>query len=440
MQHPRSVHTPPARVAVIGMGYVGCVTAACLAELGHDVVAVEKDEHKVASVLDGRAPFYEPALEDLIVRNVRAARLSATTRIEDAVEQADIFLICVGTPSERNGNLDLSQLRRVADQLAYRMSGRKTPAIVAIRSTVFPGTCRNEILPRFAGMPVDVVSNPEFLREGNAVNDFIDPSLLVIGGDNQGAVERMSALYASLPVEACRVTLETAEMIKYACNAYHALKIAFANEVGAVCQSLGISGAEVMETLCRDTKLNASAAYLRPGFAFGGSCLPKDLRALVHRGSRLDLELPLIESVIPSNREHLERGARQVLDLPAGAKIGVFGLAFKADTDDLRESPMVALIENLIGKGRDLRVFDPHVRLDRIYGANRNFVLNAVPHIQKLMVDNLGALLRWAEHLVIAQQPSAALASTIAASGLPVIDLAGQRQLSRVAAGVPEPA
>jgi GDP-mannose 6-dehydrogenase len=269
-----------------------------------------------------------------------------------------------------------------------------------------------------------IVSNPEFLREGGAVRDFMEPSLVVVGGADRGAVERVAGLYASLGVEPCRVSLRTAELIKYACNSFHALKVAFANEIGALGAELGIDAGEVMDTLCRDVRLNISPAYLKPGFAFGGSCLPKDLRALVHRAGRLDLKLPLLESILPSNEKHLDRAVQAVLELPV-ERIGVFGLSFKENTDDLRESPVVTLLEQLIGKGRDLRVFDPQIQLERIYGSNQRFILSAIPHVSKLLDGSLDDTLGWAQHLVVAQKPSARFAEAIRTSGIPVLDLVG---------------
>jgi GDP-mannose 6-dehydrogenase len=408
---------------VLGLGYVGCVSAACLARLGHRVIGVDRDAHKVASVLEKRAPFYEPGLQAIVEETVDAGRLTAMDSVPMALAEADIALICVGTPSEPNGNLGLAQLRRVAVEIGAAIEARGRRLIVVVRSTVFPGTCEEVVIPALGGSPMaPVVSNPEFLREGCAVRDFLEPSLLVVGGDDPSAVEAVAGLYAGLDVEACRVTLRTAEMIKYACNCFHAVKISFANEIGTLCQQLSIPADEVMRTLCRDVKLNISPAYLMPGFAFGGSCLPKDLRALNYRAARLDLKLPLLESALPSNEQHLRRAIEAAAELPA-ARIGIFGLAFKENTDDLRESPIVTLIEYLMGKGRELRIFDPHIRLDAIYGTNRQFVLNAIPHIGKLLDTDLGETLGWCRHLILAQRPSGDAAERIAASGLPVLDL-----------------
>ena len=398
------------------------MTAACLANLGHRVLGIDRDQHKVDSVLKGRAPFYEPGLDELVQKGTAAGRLSASTSAE-GIADSDIALICVGTPSEKNGNLGLGQLRRAIEEVAAVVARRSKPLIIAIRSTVFPGTCEEVVLPALAGhSAVKVVSNPEFLREGTAVKDFIEPSLIVVGGSDASAVQRVADLYGPLGVKPSLVSLRTAEMIKYACNAFHAMKISFANEVGALSDKLGIDAQEVMKTLCEDVKLNVSAAYLKPGFAFGGSCLPKDLRALNYRAGQLDLKLPLLQSALPSNEQHLQRAIEAILDLPA-KRIGVIGLAFKENTDDLRESPVVTLLEQLIGKGRDVKVFDPHIRLDEIYGANRSFILETIPHIGRLLVSNIDQVLIWADHLVLAQKQTPEMMERISDRGLPTVDL-----------------
>jgi GDP-mannose 6-dehydrogenase len=416
-----------AHVAVVGLGYVGCVTAACFAQLGHRVTGLDRDEYKVAKIRAGEAPFFEPGLDEAVRSAAQSGNLQATSSAEDAFHNADIALLCVGTPSERNGNLGLDQLRRVVDEIADHLRHRGgRPLIVAVRSTVFPGTCEEIVESAFREYPgVHVVSNPEFLREGTAMRDFVEPALIVVGGSNAAAVRQVADLYAPLGIEPCLVSLRTAEMIKYACNAFHAVKICFANEIGALSESLGVDGQEVMRTFCQDARLNISPAYLRPGFAFGGSCLPKDLRALVYRASRLDLQLPLLESALPSNDAHLRRATHAVLDTGA-RRIGVMGLTFKENTDDLRESPVITMLEYLIGKGLDLRIYDPHVSLDSIYGSNRNFLLNAIPHIGRLLVSSPGDVTGWADCLVITQKPPAAVLDAIEASHLPVVDVAGR--------------
>ncbi len=423
----------PQRVAVLGLGYVGCVTAACLAKLGHRVIGVDRDEFKVAEVNQGRAPFYEPGLEGLVEEAARAGRLSATTNLGACVDECDIALICVGTPSEPNGNIGLGQLRRACEEISGHLPRRTRPLIVVVRSTVFPGTCEEVVIPALGDRSkFTLVSNPEFLREGVAVKDFVEPALVVVGGDDPDAVRRVASLYDALEIEPCLVSLRTAEMIKYACNCFHALKIGFANEIGSLCSRLDIPANEVMATLCADHRLNISPAYLKPGFAFGGSCLPKDLRALTYRASRLDLDLPLLQHVMASNDAHLKRAIERVLAL-GSVKLGVFGLAFKENTDDLRESPVVTLIEQLIGKGRELRIFDPHIQLDQIYGSNRQFVLNAIPHIGRLMVADIGSMLSWADAIVITQRPAADAGDLIHGAQKPLIDLSTMEMPGRAA-------
>jgi len=410
-------------VAVVGLGYVGCVSAACLAKLGHRVIGVDRDLHKVNSVNRGASPFYEPGLEELVADGARNGRLSATSSMEEAVREADSALLCVGTPSGSNGDISLEQLRRVCAEIAPLLEGRKEPLTIAIRSTVFPGTCEQVARPALNHHRLArVVSNPEFLREGTAVKDFFEPSLLVVGGDDEEAMRAIAALYDGLPVSACLTTLRTAEMIKYACNAFHAVKIAFANEIGSVAARLGVDGNEVMDVLCRDVKLNVSPAYLRPGFAFGGSCLPKDLRAITYRSVRLDVELPLLESVLPSNQTHLRRAIDAALAL-GDEPIGVYGLAFKENTDDLRESPVVTLIEQLLAKGRTVRIYDPHLKIEEIYGSNKQFAMASLPHIERLMAADLASLLRDSRRLIVTQRPAAADGEALRASGLPMLDL-----------------
>jgi len=420
------------RIAVFGTGYVGCVSAACLANLGHHVTGLDRDEHKVNSILAGKAPFFEPGLDDLIALNVRAGRLTASSNPAEALAEADIVLVCVGTPSLKTGDPDLTQLRRAASEIASCASGRSTPLIVVVRSTVPPGTCEQVVVPMLAGTPCVVVSNPEFLREGVAVKDFMEPGLLVVGGYDANAARQVAGIYAGIDVSAQLVSVRTAEMIKYACNAFHAVKIAFANEIGALSEAMSVDGTEVMATLCADVKLNSSAAYLKPGFAFGGSCLPKDLRALGSHGRQKNVQIPLLNSTLTSNTEHLKRATDAVLDF-GETRIGIVGLAFKEDTDDLRESAVLNMVEALIGKGRTVQVFDPHIQLNQIHGANRAFALQTIPHIGRLM-RGLDEVLNWADLLVITQKPNAATAERIQASNLPVLDLvSGTLSLSRMA-------
>ncbi len=408
-------------IAVFGLGYVGCVTAACFTDLGFRVIGVDVDARKVSAIQDGQSPFFEPGLEPLIAKHLNRGLLTATLSTEEALRDADFAFLCVGTPSAPNGNLNLDYLRKVSTDIAAHLDGRSKPLTVVVRSTVFPGTC-DEIVAPAVEPRAAVVANPEFLREGTAVKDFMEPSLVVVGSHNRAAAERVASLYAGLPVVTSVVALRTAELIKYTCNTFHALKIAFANEIGTLSASLGLDGAEVMETVCRDTKLNISTAYMKPGFAFGGSCLPKDLRALTYRARQLDLDLPLLNSVIPSNEAHLVRAFRRVMEMGC-RKVGVYGLAFKPNTDDLRESPGVTLIERLIGKGCDVKIFDPHIQLDAIYGSNQAFLLSSLPHIGRSMEKNLQGILDWADVIVVTQEPNAETRKVLANSPVPVIDV-----------------
>jgi GDP-mannose 6-dehydrogenase len=408
-------------IAVFGLGYVGCVTAACFASLGFRVVGVDVDARKVRAIQDGRSPFYEPGLEPLIAEHLSTGLLTATLSTADALHDADHAFLCVGTPSAANGNLNLEQLRKVALEIGGHLNGRTRPLTVVVRSTIFPGTCDEIVTPALQSK-ADVVANPEFLREGSAVRDFMEPSVVVIGSNNRAAAERVAALYEGLPGKMSIVGLRTAELVKYTFNTFHALKIAFANEIGTLSTFLGLDGTEVMETLCLDTKLNISPAYMKPGFAFGGSCLPKDLRALNYRARRLDLDFPLLRSVLPSNEAHIERAFNRVMETGC-RKIGIYGLAFKPNTDDLRESPSVALIERLIGKGCDVKIYDPHICLDAIYGSNRAFLLSSLPHIGRCMEEGLPRLLSWAELIVVTQEPKAEMRQTLLQSPVPVIDL-----------------
>jgi GDP-mannose 6-dehydrogenase len=409
-------------IAVFGLGYVGCVTAACFAELGFRVIGVDVDARKVNAILAGQSPFYEPGLEPLIAKHIRGGALQATLSTEDALRDADFAFLCVGTPSAANGNLNLDYLRKVSTDIGAYLDGRSKPLTVVVRSTVFPGSC-DEVVAPYIEPKAAVVSNPEFLREGTAVKDFMEPSLVVVGSHDRAAAERVAALYTGLPVETSVVALRTAELIKYTCNTFHALKIAFANEIGTLSASLGLDGGEVMETVCKDTKLNISKAYMKPGFAFGGSCLPKDLRGLTYRARQLDLELPLLNSVMPSNEAHITRAFGRIM-ATGSRKIGVYGLSFKPDTDDLRESPGVALIERLIGKGIDIKVFDPYIQLDAIYGSNLGFLLSSLPHIGRSMEKSLEGIMGWAELIVVTQAPNAESRRILDQSAVPVINVA----------------
>jgi len=386
------------------------------------VVGVDIDRAKLDLIAAGKTPVVEEGMVDLMAQVAAAGRVMVTTDVQQAVRDTDISLVCVGTPSAANGNLNLDYLRKVSSEIGNHIDGRAKPLTVVVRSTVFPGSCDEVVSPHIEPRAM-VVSNPEFLREGSAVKDFMEPSLVVVGSHDRTAAERVAALYSGLPVQTSVVALRTAELIKYTCNTFHALKIAFANEIGTLSASLGLDGAEVMETVCKDTKLNISKAYMKPGFAFGGSCLPKDLRGLNYRARQLDLDLPLLNSVLPSNEAHISRAFQRIMET-GSRKIGVYGLSFKPNTDDLRESPGVALIERLIGKGIDVKVFDPYIQLDAIYGSNLSFLLGSLPHIGRSMEKSLEGILGWAELIVVTQDPNTESRRILDGSAVPVINVA----------------
>ena len=391
------------RISVFGLGYVGAVSAACLAAEGHTVVGVDTNPVKVDLLNQGRAPVVEAGLAELIADCVRDGRLRATTHCDEAVVGTDLGFVCVGTPSNSNGSLDLTYLRRVAEDIGQALRRHQTPFVVVVRSTVLPGTTRQVILPdleRVAGRPVAVCVQPEFLREGSAVRDFYEPPKVVLGADDEQVRALVTPVAAREGAPLIQTELELAEMIKYADNAWHALKVTFANEIGSLAKAQGLDGQRVMEILCADTKLNLSPVYLRPGFAFGGSCLPKDVRALRYQGRSLDIDLPVLNAILPSNQQQLDRAFQLVAD--AGARqVGVLGLAFKAGTDDLRESPMVEVVERLIGKGYDVCIYDANVNLAKLVGANRSYILEQIPHISDLMVASIDEVLDRARTLVI---------------------------------------
>jgi GDP-mannose 6-dehydrogenase len=391
------------RISVFGLGYVGAVSAACLAADGHTVLGVDTNPVKVDLLNQGHAPVIEAGLGELIEEGVHTGRLCATTDWDAAVSGTDLAFVCVGTPSNGNGSLNLSYLRRVAADIGHAIQRRRSPIVVVIRSTVLPGTTRQVLLPeleRAAGLPVAVAVYPEFLREGTAIRDYHEPPKVVVGAADEAVLDLLTPIAARPGAPLVQTDLELAEMVKYADNAWHALKVTFANEIGSLAKAQGLDGQRVMDIFCTDTKLNLSPVYLRPGFAFGGSCLPKDVRALRYQGRALDLDLPVLNAILPSNAQQLDRAFQLVTD--AGARqIGVLGLAFKAGTDDLRESPMVEVVERLIGKGYDVRIYDANVSLAKLVGANKSYILEQIPHISDLMVSSIDEVLDHAGTLVI---------------------------------------
>jgi GDP-mannose 6-dehydrogenase len=395
------------KISVFGLGYVGTVTAGCLAEAGHGVTGVDTAQLKVDFVNAGRSPVIEEDLDRIIRQQVAAGRLWATTDVVAAIQHADVALICVGTPGLANGGVDLQFVNRVCGQIGAALRTREGAPVIVVRSTMPPGSMREAVIPaleahsgKSAGSEFGVCINPEFLREGTAVHDYFNPALTVIGELSPASGDLLASLYAGIPRPLIRTDIETAEMVKYAGNAWHALKVGFANEIGNLCKALGVDGQRAMDIFCQDTKLNISPAYLRPGFAFGGSCLPKDLRALLYKAKTLDVSAPILAAILPSNEEQIERGVRSVIE-KGSRKVGILGFSFKAGTDDLRESPVVELAERLIGKGYDLRMYDSNVRLAAIHGANRDYILNRVPHISRLMVPSIDEVLDHAGTIVI---------------------------------------
>jgi GDP-mannose 6-dehydrogenase len=395
------------KICVLGLGYVGAVSAACLAREGHEVIGVDPERAKVDLINAGRAPIIEKDLDTIMAAEVAAGRLRATTEIGNAVRHTDLALVCVGTPSQPNGGIDLRYIRRVCEQIGRVIATHPGAPVVVMRSTMLPGTMREVVIPilekssqKRAGEEFGLCINPEFLREGTAVHDYAHPPKTVIGEVNRASGDLLASLYAKTPGPMVRTDIETAEMVKYADNAWHALKVGFANEVGSLCKALGVDAHRVMEIFCQDQKLNLSPYYLKPGFAFGGSCLPKDLRALLYKAKTLDVQLPILASVLPSNQLQIERGVQAVVE-KGNRRVGILGFSFKAGTDDLRESPIVELAERLIGKGYDLRFYDRNVSLACLHGANRDYILNRIPHISRLMVPTVQDVLDHAQTLVI---------------------------------------
>ncbi|MCK4787417.1 MAG: nucleotide sugar dehydrogenase [Desulfobacteraceae bacterium] len=401
------------KLSIFGLGYVGTVSAACLANEGHMVIGVDPNEVKVDLINDGKSPIIEQGTTELIQRAVANGRLRATTNPMESVAATELSLICVGTPSQSNGNLDLKYVHRVCEQIGQALKDKADFHVVVCRSTMLPGSMRDVVIPTLeeysgkrAGVHFGVCNNPEFLREGTAVHDFYHPPKTVIGQMDSRSGDLVASLYNNI-VDApmIRTDVGTAEMIKYADNVWHAMKIDFANEIGNICKALSIDGHRVMDIFCQDTKLNLSPYYLKPGFAFGGSCLPKDVRALVYKSRRLDLELPLLNAILPSNERQIEQGLRMVIS-QGNKKVGILGLSFKAGTDDLRESPMVELVERLLGKGYDMRIYDRNVNLAKLMGANRDYIFNHIPHIARLMVKNVESVLEHAQTIVVGNNAS----------------------------------
>ncbi len=420
------------RVSVFGLGYVGSATAACLAADRHDVIGVDLNPAKVAQLLEGRSPVLEPGLAELIADGVTSGALSATVDPVAAVANSDVSLLCVGTPSRANGGLDLAQLERVSAEVGRAIRSKRGRHTVVVRSTVLPGTLQERLIPIFeessgrtVGPALGAAVNPEFLREGTAIADYRNPSFVVVGALDELSAAEVAELYAGVDAPLVRTEVRTAEMVKYACNAFHAVKIAFANEIGVICKEHGIDGRELMDIFCQDHVLNLSRTYLRPGYAFGGSCLPKDLRALTQRARSRDIEAPLIESALESNARHLARGVEMV-ERHGRRKVGLLGLSFKAGTDDVRESPAVALAETLVGRGYKIAIYDDRVDPNGLIGQNRASLERDLPHIAELMRDSIEQVIDESEVIVVTNGAgSIGSAAERLKAGQVLVDLAG---------------
>ncbi len=426
-------------IAVFGLGYVGTVTAACFSHLGHTTIGVDTDPVKVDLLNSGNSPVLEPGVPEMLDAGAADGRITATTSAHDAVHASDISMICVGTPSHANGGIELAYIEGVCRDIGDALSESDQPHhTVVIRSTVLPGTAARaaEILAESSGRTegdgFSVAVNPEFLREGQGVADFLEPSLILVGADDEATGDLLIGLYEGIEAKRLVEGVRTAEMVKYANNSWHAAKVTFANEIGIVAQALELDGPRVMEILCQDTKLNTSAAYLRPGFAFGGSCLPKDVRAITHAARSMDVATPLLSSLLMSNTIQVQRVVDRLIELEP-ATVGFVGLAFKSGTDDLRESPIVELAERLLGKGFDCSIFDPDISLPDLIGENRMFILSEIPHLHKMLAEDPADVINNSSVLVVSKSSpeiDALLANRPADTH--VIDLTGISANARV--------
>ncbi|MCA9128642.1 MAG: UDP-glucose/GDP-mannose dehydrogenase family protein [Planctomycetales bacterium] len=420
------------KISVFGLGYVGSVSAGCLARDGHHVIGVDVNSAKVDALVNGRSLVSEPGLSELVAAHSKTGRLRATTDGFQAVLATDMSLICVGTPSNSNGSLNLDYIEAVCREIGTALGQHSGYHLVCVRSTVLPGTTRNMVMQvleqqsgKRAGTDFGLCMNPEFLREGCAIADYQEPSQIVMGGLDEKSSDIAMQMYDGIDALRIRTTLETAESVKYACNTFHALKVAYANEIGNICQAHNVDGQEVMRIFCNDRKLNVSEKYLLPGFAFGGSCLPKDCRALVYRAKEKDVETPLLRAVLESNQMQIERSIRMV-EQTDHKRIGVLGLSFKSGTDDVRESPVIVLVETLVGRGYDVQIYDPNVKPEELFGANRSFLAQTLPHVAKLMQPDVDALVANCDVLVVTNGSEEFRQAVLAADGSKmIIDLHG---------------
>ncbi|KJK18769.1 nucleotide sugar dehydrogenase [Pseudomonas sp. NPDC087612] len=418
-------------ISIFGLGYVGAVCAGCLSARGHQVLGVDISPAKIDMINQGKSPIVEPGLEQLLLDGVRHGRLRGTTDVQAAVLATEMSLLCVGTPSKKNGDLDLVYMEAVCREIGTAMRDKASRHTVVVRSTVLPGTAKNVVIPilekysgKRAGIDFGVAVNPEFLRESTAIQDYDFPAMTVIGELDAQSGDLLQSLYQGLDAPVIRKSIEVAEMIKYTCNVWHATKVSFANEIGNIAKASGVDGREVMDVVCQDYKLNLSRYYLRPGFAFGGSCLPKDVRALTYRAGQLDVEHPLLASIMASNRNQV-KNAFELITRQDKRRIGLLGLSFKAGSDDLRESPLVELAEMLIGKGYELTIYDANVEYARVFGANREYIESKIPHVSSLLCNDLQQVIRDAEVVVLGNNDDRFAQALDASDGKQIIDLVG---------------
>ena len=409
------------KISIFGLGYVGAVSLACLSRDGHEVIGVDIDATKLDLIMAGKTPVVEEGMVDLMALAAASGRVAVTTDAQQAVLDSEISLVCVGTPSAANGSQDQGAILRLAAEMGRAIAGKSAPHIVVFRSTLVPGTVEDVLRPiieeesgKKDGVGFFLCFQPEFLREGSSIRDYDKPPFTVVGANHAYPVERLRELFGNLPCRFIETSVRSAEMMKYCCNNFHALKITFANETARLCAALGVDAFEVMDLVCQDTQLNISTAYLRPGYAFGGSCLPKDLRATTYLAKIHDVDIPMLGGIMQSNRNHLDVALNKLLAF-GKRKIGFVGLSFKTGTDDLRESPLVTLAEQLIGKGMQLAIYDPEVHLASLLGANRNFIEKHLPHIGQMMRADLAEVINESEVLVIGLSGQA-IAETLASS------------------------
>ena len=395
------------KISIFGLGYVGAVSLACLGRDGHEVTGVDIDQSKLSLIEAGKSPIVETGIMELMDEVVASGRIRVTDGADEAIAATELSFVCVGTPSQSNGSQSVDALIRLSEQIGRALKAKAEPHTIVVRSTVQPGTVEGIVIPlleehsgKSTGDDFSVCFQPEFLREGSSIKDYDNPPMTVVGVQDKQSAEQLNDLFGQLPCEFIETDIRTAETLKYACNTFHTLKISFANEIGRICQALGSDSNKVMALLCEDKQLNISKAYLRPGFAFGGSCLPKDLRALLYLAKSNDIDVPMLSSLLPSNQLHIEHAANMILER-GERSIGVIGLSFKSGTDDLRESPLVELVERLIGKGMNLKIYDPEVRISHLIGANKRYIEEVVPHIGSLMCESVEEAMQDASVVIV---------------------------------------